>query len=178
MTLNATSSKPNLVTALYLMFKIELDYYALAATQIEFVLSRRRLKQIPAAPSWMVGLLNINDQTIPVIDIYQRLLARPASAQSSTRLVIVRYENDKLLGLLLEKVNTFERLNICDWTNASVELYNNNFLAAVQQHPTLGLIQNIALNLLLPNDVKQQLYPKVTCLPSEDGDKTLKNITP
>lgn len=178
MTLNATSTKPSAVTALYLMFKIELDYYALAATQIEFVLSRRRLKQIPAAPSWMVGLLNINDQTIPVIDIYQRLLGRPASAQSSTRLVIVRYEKDKLLGLLLEKVNTFERLNLCDWTNATVELYNNNFLAAVQQHASLGLIQNIELSLMLPSDVKQQLYPQAPYSPSEDGDSTLKNIMP
>lgn len=178
MTLNSVQSKCNPLTALYLMFRIEADYYALAATRIEFVLSRQRLKQIPGAPTWMVGLLNIDDKVIPVIDIYQRLLGKPASVQASTRLVIVRYQEDKWLGLLLEKVNTFERLSLSAWTDGTVKLHNNNFLAAVQQHERLGLIQNIELDLLLPDDVRQQLFQQDRLLVNTGANETRTNTMP
>lgn len=161
MLLNKAPATANAGTALYLMFKIEADYYALAATQIEFVLRRQRLKRIPAAPQWMAGLLNVNGQVVPVMDLYQRLLDRPASAQSSTRLVVVRYAPGRLLGLLLEKVNTFERLSLSAWTPATIELQQNKFLAGVQQHASLGLIQNIELGQLLPDDIKQQLFAEL-----------------
>lgn len=158
MTLIEVPSEPAPEMALYLMFKIEADHYALAATQIECVLHRQRLKQVPGMPLWMVGLLHMHEQVIPVIDIYQRLLGRSASAQSSTRLVIIRYEDGKLLGLLLEKVNTFERLQLSNWMNITIDCYHNNFLAAVQQHPRLGLIQQIELSLMLPGDIRQLLF--------------------
>lgn len=158
MALPDASSRAAATTALYLIFRIEADYYAIAASEIEIVLKQQSLKKLPGAPAWVAGLLTIDDQIVPVIDLYQRILGRPASPQSSTRLVVVQYDKDKLLGLLLEKVNTFERLNLYGWMDATIQLYNTDFLASVQQHATLGLVQNIELALLLPEDVHQILF--------------------
>ena len=166
MALSDVSSRSAATTALYLIFRIEADYYALAASEIEMVLKQQSLKKLPGAPAWVAGLLHIDGQIVPVIDIYQRILQRPASAQSSTRIVIVNYDNDKLLGLLLEKVNTFERLNINGWMDATIQLYNTDFLASVQQHASLGLIQNIELSLLLPEDIQQLLFQNVQQSPA------------
>lgn len=158
MVLPELSPRVAATTALYLIFKIEADYYAIAASEIEMVLKQQSLKKLPGVPAWVAGLLPVDGQIVPVIDIYQRILNRPASAQSSTRLVVVQYDSGKLLGLLLEKVNTFERLNPHGWMDATIQLYNNDFLASVQQHATLGLIQHIELALLLPEDIHQMLF--------------------
>lgn len=162
MSLNEAPPSHNSRTGLYLIFRIDHDYYAIAATKIQRVLKRQRLKQIPCLPDWVAGVLEFDRKLVPVIDIYQRMLHRSASEKSSTRLVMVRYDDDKLLGLLLEKVNTFERLTEQGWMDVTVNLHDNRFLATVQQHASLGLIQQIDLKHLLPADVQELLRTEAT----------------
>jgi hypothetical protein len=50
--------------------------------------------------------------------------------------------------------------------DATIQLYNTDFLASVQQHASLGLIQNIELSLLLPEDIQQLLFQKVQQSPA------------
>lgn len=177
MSLNVVPAHNQSRTALYLLFRIDNDFYAIAAAEIQRVLKRQRLKQIPCLPNWVAGMLEFDRRLVPVVDIYQRMLNRPASEKSSTRLVMVRYDGDKLLGLLLEKVNTFERLTEQGWMEVAVNMHDNRFMASVQQHATLGLIQHIDLRYLLPADVHELLYaatadsePRLSDVPTADAD--------
>ncbi len=160
-------------TALYLMFRMDNDYYAIAATEIRRVLKRQRLKQIPSLPAWVAGVLEFEQQMVPVIDLYQRLLQRPASEKSSTRLVIVRYDEQHALGLLLEKVNTFERLSLQGRMDVTMNLQDHRYLAAVQQHESLGLVQHVALAQLLPADVRARIFAAVASLSAEGAAASL-----
>ncbi|RVU40579.1 chemotaxis protein CheW [Rheinheimera riviphila] len=154
---------------LYLLFQIAADFYAIQAVQVDTVLSVQPLKQLPATPDWLCGLLYYQGQVVPVIDLYQRLLGRPAVHKASTRLVLVKvqhqHQHQQILGLLLEKVNRFVRLPTAAWTSANVQVADHHYLAEVQQHSS-GLIQRIQLAALLPDDVRL-LLQKTQAQPDE-----------
>ncbi|WP_337841824.1 chemotaxis protein CheW [Rheinheimera sp.] len=145
-------------SSLHLLFRLQHDLYAIEAAQIQVVLRRTALKQCPAAPHWVAGLLHYQGSTVPVLDLYQRLLQREAGWQTSTRLVLVHYKQ-QLLGLLLEQVHRFERLTDQLWQDSRLLLPDHQYLGQVQQHDGLGLIQQVRLADLLPVDVQQVLFP-------------------
>jgi len=144
---------------LHLLFRLQHDLYAIQATEIEVVLRRPTLKQCPGAPAWVAGLLHYQGTSVPVLDLYQRLLQREADWKTSTRLVLVHYKS-QLLGLLLEQVHRFERLSDQHWHDSRLLLPDSKYLGQVQQHEALGLIQQVQLAELLPGDVLKVLYPQ------------------
>ena len=92
---------------LFLIFELGKDRYALDVRQIAEVLPLVAVKQIPRAPKAMNGLFDYRGAPVPVIDLSQLTLGRPATRRLSTRIVLVHYPDKTgrthLLGLVAEK---------------------------------------------------------------------------
>ena len=73
------------VHALFLMFELDGERYALDAADIEEVLPLAATKAVPGAPEWIAGLLMRSGQPVPVIDVPMLALGRRAHALRSTR---------------------------------------------------------------------------------------------
>lgn len=78
---------------LFLLFDLDGDRYALDAREIVEVLALRPVRPIPGAPAWVAGVAERHGAPLPVVDVAQLALGRPARQRLSTRLVIVRYES-------------------------------------------------------------------------------------
>ena len=93
----------------FLLFRIGQDHYALDTRQVAVVLSLVRLKHMPATAPWVAGIFTYGGQSVPVIDLSQLALGRPAQRRVSTRIVLVHYPapgpDSRLLGLVLEKAS-------------------------------------------------------------------------
>ena len=87
---------------LFLVFFIDNERYALAATDVVEVLPRLPLKPIAHAPAWVAGVFAHREHMVPVIDISAMTFGHEAVARTSTRLVLVNFRG-KLLGLMLEQ---------------------------------------------------------------------------
>ena len=65
---------------LFLIFELGADRYALQAAHIAEVLPVVRIKRVPHAPPGVIGVFDYHGAPVPVIDLSELTLGRPAGA--------------------------------------------------------------------------------------------------
>ncbi|QLF93798.1 purine-binding chemotaxis protein CheW [Pseudomonas sp. ABC1] len=165
---SAGTSTTSVAGGLYLLFQLGEDRYALDVHEVVEVLPLRRLKQVPEAPPWVAGVFEHRRRVIPVLDMSQRVLKRPAHVRNSTRLVLVRFdgrlgEASPVLGLILEHATDTLRLSPDAFQASGLEGGQAAYLGPVQPSAQ-GLIQRIEVASLLDDALRALLFQ-----PAEQG---------
>lgn len=146
---------------LFLLFQLGPDRYALNASQVIEVLPLIDLKQIPQAPRGVAGLFNCRGTPVPVIDLSELTLNRPAQPRLSTRIILVHYADEKgekhLLGLMAEKATETQRHEPKDLMASGVTNEAAPYLGPVMAEAD-GLVQQIEIGKLLPAAVRDLLF--------------------
>ncbi|CAJ0858032.1 hypothetical protein R20233_00554 [Ralstonia sp. LMG 32965] len=149
---------------LYLLFQLDGDRYALNVAQIAEVLPLAAAKSIPGAPAWVAGVIERHGSPVPVIDLPQLALGRPARPLRSTRLALVRYEADvrgddaPLLGLMLEHATHTRRIDDAGFARSGVATPNARWLGPVASLDD-GLVQRVDTEAMLDAHVRELLFP-------------------
>lgn len=149
---------------LYLLFELDGDRYALNVAQIAEVLPLAACKSIPGAPVWVAGVTERHGTPVPVIDVPQLALGRPARLLRSTRLVLVRYEADTcgddapLLGLILEHATHTRRIDEASFADSGVATPNARWLGPVASLDD-GLVQRVDVRAMLDAPARALLFP-------------------
>ena len=150
---------------LFLLFQIGQDHYALDTRQVAVVLSLVSLKHMPATAPWVAGIFTYRGQSVPVIDVSQLALGRPAQRRVSTRIVLVHYPvtgpegtQSRLLGLVLEKASEIMRRDPAEFRDSGIAHGDAPYLGRITNDPR-GMIQSIRVQDLLPPEVQAQLFP-------------------
>jgi chemotaxis-related protein WspB len=111
--------------ALFLLFRIGADRYALDSAEVAEVLPLGPVKQIPAR-RWVCGLMTRHGQPVPVIDITALATGTPAAARTSTRTALVHYRRARLrrarlLGLRLEHATETLRCDPASFIDGGID---------------------------------------------------------
>ncbi|MFL6710422.1 MAG: chemotaxis protein CheW [Massilia sp.] len=155
-----------------LVFSIGSDRYGLPLRSIARVLPVVALKQIPLAPAFVAGLMDLHGQPVPVIDLSRLAGIALTQIWLDSRIVLVDYVADGLparpLGLLVEHVTGIE--TVLDAALSDPGIDGAPFLGAVA-----GSLQLVEVDELLAPDVRALLFPRDgaangTELPKEDAD--------
>ncbi|MGF6670088.1 chemotaxis protein CheW [Pseudomonas monsensis] len=149
--------------ALFLLFRIGNERYALRATEVAEVLPRLPLKPIAQAPNWVAGVFAYRGAVVPAIDLSALTFGHPAEARTSTRLVLVHYRPDALqtprwLGLILEQATDTLRCNPEDFQPYGLDNRQAPYLGPVREDAQ-GLVQWVRVNDLLDDAVRRLLFP-------------------
>jgi len=146
---------------LFLLFQLGKDRYAIDVRQVAEVLPLIAVKQIPRAPAAVSGALDYRGVAVPLIDLSQLALGRPAQPRLSTRIVLVHYPDgsgqSRLLGLLAEHVTETLRCAASDFRESGVSVPDAPYLGRVASDAH-GLVQWIEVEQLLPADVRDLLF--------------------
>jgi len=146
---------------LFLLFQLGKDRYAIDVRQVAEVLPLIAVKQIPRAPAAVSGALDYRGVAVPLIDLSQLALGRPAQPRLSTRIVLVHYPDgsgqSRLLGLLAEHVTETMRCAAGDFRESGVSVPDAPYLGRVTSDAH-GLVQWIEVERLLPADVRDLLF--------------------
>jgi len=146
---------------LFLLFQLGKDRYALDVSQVAEVLPLVHLKQIPQAPPAVAGIFDFRGTPVPVIDMSQTALARPAQRRLSTRIILAHYPDQnggtRLLGLMAERVTETLRREPSDFVAAGVDNDDAPYLGPVASDAR-GLIQWIEVDQLLTPAVRDVLF--------------------
>lgn len=87
------------------VFAIDGALFALPVTVVREILDRRPAFRVPSAPDWLVGLIDLRGQSVPVIDLRAFAATRMAAAGDDPRILIVETgQNGPCLGLLVDQV--------------------------------------------------------------------------
>jgi chemotaxis-related protein WspB len=146
---------------LFVLFQIGQDRYALPASSIIEVLPLMNLKRVPCAPAGVAGVLNYHGTPVPVVDLNEMTLGKPAARCLSTRIILVRYpleaQNPHALGLIAEHATNIIRRSVEDFIETGVESDTAPYLGRVAHDPG-GLIQWIEVERLLTPEVRNVLF--------------------
>ncbi|EFQ64621.1 MULTISPECIES: chemotaxis protein CheW [Pseudomonas] len=153
---------PAVKKALFLVFHIGSERYALKATEVAEVLPRLPLKPIAHAPLWVAGIFAHRGALVPVIDLSALTFGTPAQARTSTRLVLVNYQPQpwvapRSLGLILEQATDTLRCEPGQFQPYGLDNRQAPYLGPVRED-ALGLMQWIGVNDLLTDDVRALLF--------------------
>ncbi|MBV4460110.1 chemotaxis protein CheW [Pseudomonas sp. COR58] len=149
--------------ALFLLFRIGEERYALRATEVAEVLPRLPLKPIARAPHWVAGVFAYRGVVVPVIDLSALTFGRTAEARTSTRLVLVHYRPDEAqparkLGLILEQATDTLRCNADEFQPYGLDNRQAPYLGPVREDAR-GLVQWVRVADLLDDSVRALLFP-------------------
>jgi chemotaxis-related protein WspB len=149
--------------ALFLVFRIGSERYALQAIEVAEVLPRLPLKPIAHAPHWVAGVFAYRGAVVPVIDLSALTFGTPAQARTSTRLVLAHYRPDasaeaQLLGLILEQATDTLRCNPADFQPYGLDNRQAPYLGPVREDAQ-GLLQWVRVADLQDNQVRALLFP-------------------
>lgn len=149
---------------LFILFELGTDRYALDAGQVAEVLPLTRIKQVPQAPAGVAGVLNYRGAPVPVIDLSEMMLGRPAQRRLSTRIILARYPeaggDTRLLGLIAEKATESMRREAADFVASGVTNEEAAYLGPVASDGH-GLVQWIEVKNLLSAPVREVLFGQV-----------------
>jgi chemotaxis-related protein WspB len=162
LTAKRTAVKPAL-HALFLVFRIGSERYALQAVEVAEVLPCLPLKPIACVPDWVAGVFAYRGAVVPVIDLSALTFGEPAQARTSTRLVLVNYRPDesteaRLLGLILEQATDTLRCNPADFQPYGLDNRQAPYLGPVREDAQ-GLLQWVRVADLLDDRVRGVLFP-------------------
>ncbi|CRM16509.1 CheW-like domain protein [Pseudomonas sp. 31 R 17] len=148
--------------ALFLVFHIGTERFALKATEVVEVLPRLPLKPIAQAPVWVAGIFAHRGALVPVIDLSALTFGTVAQARTSTRLVLVNYQPQagsqaRWLGLILEQATDTLRCDPAEFQPYGLDNRQAPYLGPVRED-ALGLMQWIGVAELLSDDVRALLF--------------------
>ena len=145
----------------FLLFQLGKDRYVLDVGQVAEVLPLVSLKQIPQAPPAVAGVFDFRGDPVPVIDLSQMAMERPAQRRLSTRINLAHYPDDngekRLLGLIAEKVTETIRREPSDFVATGVDNDAAPYLGPVATDAR-GLIQWVQVDQLLTPAVRNLLF--------------------
>jgi chemotaxis-related protein WspB len=143
-----------------LVFYIGADRYGLPLHAIARVLPVAGLKQLPLAPGYVAGVLDLHGRPVPVIDLSNLAGLAPQQACFDTRILLVDYGGGDgathALGLLAQQVAGVESIDAAALAHAGLKAAP--FLGQVASAGA-GMLQLVDVAALLPPDVHALLFP-------------------
>ncbi|KAM3093852.1 chemotaxis protein CheW [Phormidesmis sp. 146-12] len=104
---------------LMLLFQAGENLYAIDSAQVIEVIAIVTLRKLDRVPSHVAGVFNYRGSIVPVIDLSSLIVDTPCRSRYSTRIMMVKDQRDRLLGLLAERVT--ETLSQADTELSPIE---------------------------------------------------------
>ena len=149
---------------LFIICQLGDDRYAFDAAQVEEILPLVSIKPILQAPHGVAGVFNYRGAPVPVIDLSELTLGRPAQRRLSTRILIVRYDNDngetRLLGLIAEKAMETVKRDPDEFLSTGICSDRTAYFGPVVTD-SQKLLQRIEVKKLLPPVVRDALFQEL-----------------
>ena len=142
---------------LLLSFHVSNERYVIETKDIIEIVPFVTLKKIPSAEQMITGLLNYHGAAIPVIDINILCNGEPVRRSLTSRIIILKYKGERILGLLAEKVTETLHIDHDEFKDVGIKVSDFNFLAGVAEHND-SLLQLINIDKLLLKNVEKSLF--------------------
>jgi len=163
LTFNERDAGPefNATIMLFLVFQLGPDRYALEASRVVEVVPLLELKRLPHAPKGVAGIFNYHGHPIPAVDLAELTLGRSAQESLSTRIIIVKQQDqhgcDQLLGLIAENATDILRKNEAELRAAAPPVRSAPHFGPAFMD-SRGPVQCLREQFLLPEPVRDLLF--------------------
>ncbi len=85
-------------------FKIKDEEFAFEIMKIVEVIKIKEITEVPTAPSFMEGIINLRGKIIPIIDLRRRFNLETKEKTKKNRIIIIEYQKNQLAGVIVDEV--------------------------------------------------------------------------
>lgn len=86
------------------VFRLGNESYGIDVSTTREIFHLQDITQVPNAPEYVEGVINLRGKVVPVIDLRKRFGVAVTEATSSSRIVVVEYD-DEDVGLIVDAVD-------------------------------------------------------------------------
>ena len=103
----------NANTSEYMTFELGRMKYAIELPKIREILTYPELiTTLPNVKKWVKGLINLRGEVVPILDIRIKFKTGEAIYNESTAVIAVITEDKRMIGLVVDKVDDVQRIDI------------------------------------------------------------------
>jgi purine-binding chemotaxis protein CheW len=99
----ADGKRVEAISRRWLAFSLGSEDYALDISVIREILKPREITEIPRVPEFLLGIISLRGNIIPIIDLKRRLGLGVATIDHDSRIIVCQ-EGDRLAGLLIDRI--------------------------------------------------------------------------
>jgi len=85
----------------YVTFKLGKEYYGLPIENVLSIEKPSKTTRIPNAPDFIIGLINLRGDVIPVVDLRTKLGMEKKQVDKDSRIIIMK-EKENIVGLIVD----------------------------------------------------------------------------
>ena len=116
-----------------IVFKVDTSEYAIPIEVVREVIRIRPIKKLPKTPSYVLGVMNLRGNIIPIISLREKFGYPPKELNTFTRIIVFNHDS-RIIGIVVDEVNKSITVKQDDYTQ-NPEL--------IQNHQNRDLIKSI-----------------------------------
>ena len=98
-----TGKMVEVISRRWLAFSLGREDYAIDISMIREILKPREITEIPRVPEFLLGIISLRGNIIPIFDLKRRLGLGVATIDQDSRIIVCQ-EGDRLAGLLIDRI--------------------------------------------------------------------------
>lgn len=87
----------------YVVFQLGQEEYGIEITSVQEIIRPPVITQVPTTPAHVLGITNLRDNIIPLVDLKKRFDLVSSEDNDNTRMIIIKMDNH-MLGIKVDKV--------------------------------------------------------------------------
>ena len=97
----------------YVVFKLNSENYAILLEKIKEILvySQVIITELFNEEPWIRGMINLRGEVIPIVDLRVRFDIEDVTFGHNTVIIVVRTEEDKLIGVIVDNIESILELD-------------------------------------------------------------------
>lgn len=85
----------------YVIFKLGEEFYGLPISNVLSIERVSKITRIPNSPKYVLGLINLRGDVIPVIDLNIKLGFKSTKVNNSSRIIVIK-DDEMIVGLMVD----------------------------------------------------------------------------
>lgn len=131
----------------YIVAKLGNEQYGIDIAYVDNIVRMQNITRVPKTQPYFIGVINLRGEILPVMDLRRKLELEEKEISGTTRIIIIKPEQNALLGLLVDEVREVVTLSEEDVEKVSYEngAENNMYVTGVGKYKdTLISLVNIS----------------------------------
>ncbi len=91
------------------VFDLGEEVYGIDISRVQEIIRMQSITQVPGAPSFVEGVINLRGKIIPVVDLHRRFGLPPADSTKASRIVVVETDGHTI-GMVVDAVSEVLRI--------------------------------------------------------------------
>lgn len=88
----------------YIVAKLGCEQYGIDIAYIDNIVRMQKITRVPKTQPYFMGVINLRGEIIPVMSMRGKLEMEEGEITNTTRIIIIKPEQNALLGLLVDEV--------------------------------------------------------------------------